>query len=118
MGDLSTKWDKVLWWYCFAVGECSRWGVRFDGARVFSGWGFGAGAMSCGGIGACGIKVRMSRCLGGFFLGFLRLLFTPGSFGSFVMKARISDALIFRCSLATVRHRLINGVFTPSHCFM
>eukprot|EP00978_Attheya_sp_CCMP212_P004162 scaffold9027_cov61-Attheya_sp.AAC.10 len=34
VGVSSTKWDNVLWWYCFALGECSLWGVRLDGARV------------------------------------------------------------------------------------
>eukprot|EP00978_Attheya_sp_CCMP212_P040587 scaffold223142_cov35-Attheya_sp.AAC.2 len=35
--SLSTKWDKVLWWYCFVWGKCSPRGVRSDSARVSSG---------------------------------------------------------------------------------
>ena len=118
MGVLSTKWDNVLWWYCFIWGKCSLRGVYFDGARVSSGRVFGSTSMTGGGIGAFGINVRMSRSLGGFFLSFLHVFCMPGNFGSFVMKARMSNALIFRYSLALVRHRSINGALLHSHCFM
>jgi hypothetical protein len=93
---LSTKWDNVLWWYCFTWGECSLWGVHLDGAWVSPGQVFGSTSMTGVGIGAFGIHVWMSRSLGGFFLSFLRLIHIPGNFGSFAMKARISDASIFR----------------------
>jgi hypothetical protein len=124
VGVLITKWDKVLWWYCFAWGKCSLWRVPLDGARVLSGHVFGSASMTGGGIRVLfRISVWMSRSFGGFLFSFLGRLRTLSVLLVILVhllyiKARISDALILRCSLAMVRHLLINGALTHSHCFM